>query len=80
MLSLRKKYGDKELDLACGRAVRYGNLSYRAIKNILEKGLYFLPLDEDFGQKGTESAKIRDLSEYRGLSLLGAIENGGKAK
>jgi len=80
ILSLRKKYGDKELDLACGRAVRYGNLSYRAIKNILEKGLYFLPLDEDFGQKGTESAKIRDLSEYRGLSLLGAIENGGKAK
>lgn len=40
ILSFSKKYGDTELNAACSRAVNFRIFSYKAIKNILEKGLY----------------------------------------
>jgi transposase len=39
VLSMSKTYGDIRLDKACLRAIKYKNYSYRAVKNILKRGL-----------------------------------------
>jgi transposase len=39
ILSLSKKYGNERLNNACKRAIEYRYYSYKAVKNILEKGL-----------------------------------------
>lgn len=39
ILSLAKKYGKERLNNACKRAVAFNYYSYKAVKNILEKGL-----------------------------------------
>jgi len=39
ILNLSKAYGKNRLDNACKRALEFNNYSYKAVKNILEKGL-----------------------------------------
>ena len=39
IINLSKKYGDIRLDKACKRSLEFHNYSYKAVKNILEKGL-----------------------------------------
>jgi transposase len=39
IISLEKKYGPIRVNNACARALSYGLLSYKSVKNILEKGL-----------------------------------------
>ncbi len=39
IINLSKKYGNIRLNKACRRAVEFHNYSYKAVKNILEKGL-----------------------------------------
>ncbi len=39
ILNLSKKYGDQRLNQACARALQFNYYSYKAVKNILEKGL-----------------------------------------
>lgn len=39
ILNLSKKYGNQRLNQACKRAVEFNYYSYKAVKNILEKGL-----------------------------------------
>lgn len=39
VLSLEKKYNGERVNLACKRAIEYGAYKYKAIKNILDKGL-----------------------------------------
>lgn len=39
VLGLAKKYGAARLEAACSRALDYENISYHAVKRILEKGL-----------------------------------------
>ena len=39
VLSLAKKYGNDRLNMACRRALSFNYYSYKAVKNILEKGL-----------------------------------------
>lgn len=39
LLSLSKKYGDDRLNNACKRAIAFNYYSYKAIKNILERGM-----------------------------------------
>jgi transposase len=39
ILRMAEKYGKQRLNAACGRAMNFGDPSYRTIKNILEKGL-----------------------------------------
>jgi transposase len=39
ILRLAEKYGHRELEQACARALRFGNYRYRSIKSILERGL-----------------------------------------
>lgn len=43
ILNLPKKYGDDRVNSACKRAIQYDNISYKAVKRILEKGLDKLP-------------------------------------
>lgn len=44
ILSLAKKVGEERLESACQRACYFENYSYRAIKNILQKGLDEIPI------------------------------------
>lgn len=48
ILNLEKSYSRKAINLSCKRAILYGAVSYRAVKNILEKGLYKESLPEDY--------------------------------
>lgn len=73
ILALRKRYGEEAVDRSCRRAVRFGSISYQAVKKICSKGLYLLPLEEDTAAAATVGGKIRSLSEYRAMSQLGVI-------
>jgi transposase len=44
ILRLGKKYGSKRLEAACARAMEHGATTYRAVKQILEKGLDAVPV------------------------------------
>ncbi|MBW1739005.1 MAG: hypothetical protein JRJ69_16050 [Deltaproteobacteria bacterium] len=57
ILRLGEKYGKERLEMACKRALEYGNYRYNSIKTILEKGLF-------------ESHEA-DISPVPGLSTLG---------
>jgi transposase len=39
IIKLRRKYSNKRLDLACRRALFFGELKYRTVRTILEKGM-----------------------------------------
>ena len=39
IINLSGKYGHSRLDKACKRSLEFHNYSYKAVKNILEKGL-----------------------------------------
>jgi len=70
ILSLRKHYDDKTIDNACHRAYTYGALKYKAVKNICEKGIEFLPVDNNETYLNTnETSLARPLSSY--AKLLG---------
>ena len=45
ILSLTKHYPDDVVNLACKRALYYGAIQYRRVKNICSNGLYTLPLE-----------------------------------
>lgn len=45
ILRLGEKYGQKELEQACERALLFDNYRYKSIKTILEKGLFKQPDD-----------------------------------
>lgn len=45
ILSLRKSYNNTIIDNACHRALTYGTLQYKTVKNICEKGIQHLPVD-----------------------------------
>lgn len=49
VLRLREKYGARRLEDACRRALHFGNLGYKPIKLILERGLDQSPLEEGLG-------------------------------
>jgi len=39
LIKLSKKYGAKRLNIACQRAINFSAVSYKTVKEILEKGL-----------------------------------------
>lgn len=45
ILSLKKQFDNNTINLSCARALAYGAIQYRKIKNICESGLYNLPID-----------------------------------
>ena len=47
LLRLAKKCGNERMELACGRALKLQAISYRSVKNILEKGLERAEIPQD---------------------------------
>ena len=58
IIHLKKHYKLEDIDLSCKRAINYGAISYREVKNILESKLYkedifypdSLPVKTGYGQ------------------------------
>jgi hypothetical protein len=65
ILHLTRLYDEKLVDLSCQRAIAYGAISYLEVKNILEKGLYKLPIENpslsNLGGYGHELSKYDNL-------------------
>jgi hypothetical protein len=47
ILSLKKSYPDKVIELSCKRAYCYRAPSYQIVKRICKNGAYTLPIEED---------------------------------
>lgn len=74
ILALRKSYNIEIIDDACKRAVEYGALSYKTIKNICEKNLIALPINYNESYINPHITDVsRDLSEYDKLAGMGVI-------
>jgi transposase len=70
ILSLRKGFSDQRINAACKRADYFQNYTYKAIKNILEKGLDkvdYLPhaKTDDHPQLGLDHPNIRGGDYYK---------------
>ena len=59
ILNLEKQYDRKAIDLSCARALLYGAVSYREIKNILEQQLY-----QHLPEEGLVSQELINLGGY----------------
>lgn len=76
ILSLRKKYKNDVIDMACKRALYYNSITYGTVKKICEKGLIALPTEHNESFVNEDNTEIaRDLSYYTQLSILGVIDN-----
>jgi len=64
ILSLSKKYGNDRLNRACRRAMSFNYYSYKAIKNILEKGLDNIQEEETFPEFLPEHVNVRGEGYY----------------
>jgi len=65
IIHLSKKYGEKRLNRACGRACEFHNYSYKAVKNILEKGLDMMQEQPLFPEPLPLHENIRGSAYYR---------------
>jgi len=65
VINLSKKYGDGRVDRACKRALEFHYYSYKAVLNILEKGLDKIEETPLFHQKLPEHENIRGSEYYR---------------
>ena len=74
ILSLRRKYPDGIVDQACRRACYYGNITYRAVKNICEAGIELLPLPAGPEPGGGQNGSARSLAGYSDMVALGVME------
>lgn len=65
VLSLSKKVGNMRLDRACKRAMSYERISYKSVKNILEKGLD--AIEEDIHEESSlpKHENIRGKDYYK---------------
>lgn len=61
VLKMKDKYGQDRLEQACARAIHFNSVSYRAIKNILKKGLE--------GENLPDSTSQKMAQVYQGLGL-----------
>jgi transposase len=65
IINLSKKYGNPRLNKACRRAIEFNNYSYKAVKNILEKGLDKLQEEALFPELLPVHDNIRGSRYYR---------------
>ena len=65
VINLSKKYGEGRVDRACKRALDFHYYSYKAVKNILEKGLDKIEEPQLVHQKLPEHPNIRGSEYYR---------------
>lgn len=68
ILYLARKYDAESVNLACKRALFYEAYGYKVIKNILEKRLHQVSIEEDEAEKSTAVSKmLRPLEDYKNL-------------
>ena len=60
ILSLKKLYSNEVIKLSCKRALSFGIVGYRKIKNICESGSYNLPLEEEDNSDGLRASNNYD--------------------
>jgi transposase len=60
VINLSKQYGNQRVDLACQRALEFHYYSYKAVKNILAKGL------ENIAEVASLQSKLPDHENIRG--------------
>lgn len=65
VINLSKKYGAQRVDRACQRALEFHYYSYKAVKNILAKGLDNIAEDSLFQSKLPDHENIRGSDYYR---------------
>lgn len=67
IIALAKKYDKDRVNKASGRALSFGNLSYRAVKNILEKKLDLIEEEQSnlFAQLPVHD-NVRGANYYKG--------------
>lgn len=76
VLALRKKYSDSVINTACSRALHYSSVNYKTVKNICNKGMFALPVEQNESFVNSEETRFsRDLAAYSQLSMMGVIEN-----
>lgn len=64
IINLERKYGNKRVDRACGRALSFKLFNYRAVKNILDKGLDKIDEEKVYEQKLPLHQNIRGAGYY----------------
>ncbi len=65
VLSLAKKVGNERLTNACERALEYGVYNYKAVKNILEKGLDKIESEQNKEEQTPKHNNIRGKEYYQ---------------
>ena len=65
IISLAKKYGDVRVNNACKRALSFNIYKYKAVKNILDKGLDSTSEEKAFEQKLPLHENIRGAGYYK---------------
>ncbi|AZT91627.1 IS21 family transposase [Caldicellulosiruptor changbaiensis] len=75
IIALKERYGAETVDNACKRALKFGGLSYKVVKNICEKGISDLPEYEDESYVNEERTELyRDIREYNKLLEIGELQ------
>lgn len=74
ILSLRKKYSNELINAACSRALLFDSISYKTVKNILEKNIDTSILPSSSYVSNEENSFKRDLNNYNKF-LEGRTEN-----
>ena len=65
IINLERKYGKARVDRACARALSYNLYKYKAVKNILDKGLDSIEEEKLYEQKLPLHENIRGASYYK---------------
>ena len=65
IISLAKKYGNSRVNKACARALYYKLYKYKAVKNILEKGLDRIEEEPEGSQLLPLHSNIRGADYYK---------------
>lgn len=68
VLKLKERYGSQVIEKACMRAIAFNSIKYQTIKNICEKGLYNLPIENS-------QSLITTLSYEESTNLFQSIKN-----
>ena len=64
LLSLQKKYSDELINAACSRAILFNSITYKTIKNILQKNIDTSIIPSSSYVSNEENSFKRDLSKY----------------
>lgn len=76
LLRLIDEHPAADVDRACARATHYGNHSVAALRGIIERRLFELPLDDLGGGGGRSEIRTTTIDVYRPLEAYAFILGG----